>query len=357
MHFERNAILVSMLAAAVLPLVVHDQYLLHVAIMVLFYAVLATSLNLIVGYVGEFSLGHTAFLGTGAYAAALLSTKLGWPLWATIPAAGTLAAIMGLLIGSITLRLQGPFFVIVTLAFAEVLRLVADNWIAFTNGPMGIAGVPQPAWLAQAGNLATKQFYFYLAWGVLGVALYLAFRFVYSNAGRAAITLRENRYVAQSIGIRPFRYAMLAFVLGAFLAGMAGGFYAHYISFVGPEVFRFAFMVSMIIMVLIGGKGTLVGPLLGALLVTFLEEYLREAKELRLSLFGLAVMAIVLFLPRGLMGFLTNRREVRNAPHAPPRTPQGANPPDWRGQVRCALGRVGVLLSSDSGARRLGKLK
>jgi branched-chain amino acid transport system permease protein len=92
---------------------------------------------------------------------------------------------------------------------------------------------------------------------------------------------------------------------------MAGGFYAHYISFVGPEVFRFAFMVSMIIMVLIGGKGTLVGPLIGALLVTFLEEYLREAKELRLSIFGLAVIAIVLFLPRGLMGFITQRREAR----------------------------------------------
>ncbi|WP_299452659.1 branched-chain amino acid ABC transporter permease [uncultured Pigmentiphaga sp.] len=311
MRFERNALLATLLITALLPLVIRDQYLLHVAIMVLFYAVLATSLNLIVGYVGEFSLGHTAFLGTGAYAAALLSTKLGWPMWATIPAAGLLAAFMGLLIGSITLRLQGPFFVIVTLSFAEVLRLVADNWVAFTNGPMGIAGVPQPSWLAQAGNLATRQFYFYLAWGVLAISLYLAYRFVYSSAGRAAVAVRENRYVAQSVGIRPFRYAMLAFVLGALLAGMAGGFYAHYISFVGPEVFRFAFMVSMIIMVLIGGKGTLVGPLLGALLVTFLEEYLREAKELRLSLFGLAVMGIVLFLPRGLMGFLATRREVR----------------------------------------------
>lgn len=357
MQFERNAILVALLAAGLLPLAVHDQYLLHVAIMVLFYAVLATSLNLVVGYVGEFSLGHTAFLGTGAYAAALLSTQLGWPMWATIPAAGVLAAAMGLLIGSITLRLQGPFFVIVTLSFAEVLRLVADNWVAFTNGPMGIAGVPQPAWLAQAGNLATKQFFFYLAWGVLAVSLYLAYRFVYSNAGRAAVAVRENRYVAQSIGIRPFRYAMLAFVLGAFLAGMAGGFYAHYISFVGPEVFRFAFMVSMIIMVLIGGKGTLVGPLIGALLVTFLEEYLREAKELRLSLFGLAVMAIVLFLPRGLMGFLTTRREMRTPPYALSRAPQGAAPADWRSQIRCALGRGGAILSGVSGAWRLGKPK
>ncbi|MFN3735706.1 branched-chain amino acid ABC transporter permease [Hydrogenophaga sp.] len=311
MTFERRILLALMALAAVLPLFVRDQYVLHIAIMVLFFAVLASSLNLVVGYVGEFSLGHTAFLGTGAYTAAILATQHGWPLWATIPMAGLLAALMGVVIGALTLRLQGPFFVIVTLSFAEVLRLIADNWIGLTNGPMGIAGVPQPEWLAQASNLAAKQFYYGIAWVLLALTLYLSYRFVYSNAGRAAVAVRENRYVAQSIGIRPLNYTMLALVLGALLSGMAGGFYAHYISFVGPEVFRFAFMVSMIIMVLIGGKGTLVGPLIGALLVTFLEEYLREAKELRLSIFGLAVIAIVLFLPRGLMGFITQRREAR----------------------------------------------
>lgn len=321
MRFEKRCLLALMALAALVPLLVRDQYVLHIAIMVLFYAVLATSLNLVVGYVGEFSLGHTAFLGTGAYAAAILSTTYGWPIWATIPVAGLLAAVMGVIIGGITLRLQGPFFVIVTLSFSEVLRLVADNWIALTNGPMGIAGVPQPALLADVGNLGAKQFYYVAAWLLLALALYLSFRFVNSNAGRAAVAVRENRYVAQSIGIRPLTYSMLALVLGAFLSGMAGGFYAHYISFVGPEVFRFAFMVSMIIMVLIGGKGTLVGPLIGALLVTFLEEYLREAKELRLSLFGLAVIAIVLFLPRGLMGFITQRRETRTKQAAAPAAP------------------------------------
>ena len=313
MKFEKHCLVALMALAALLPLVVRDQYLLHIAIMVLFYAVLASSLNLVVGYVGEFSLGHTAFLGTGAYAAAILSTQYGWPMWATVPVAGLLAAVVGVVIGGITLRLQGPFFVIVTLSFAEVLRLVADNWIGLTNGPMGIAGIPQPALLGDAGNLGAKQFYYAVAWVLLAVTLYLSFRFVHSNAGRAAVAVRENRYVAQSIGIRPLSYSMLALVLGALLSGMAGGFYAHYISFVGPEVFRFAFMVSMIIMVLVGGKGTLVGPLIGALLVTFLEEYLREAKELRLSIFGLAVIAIVLFLPRGLMGFVVQWREARKA--------------------------------------------
>ncbi|MGV3654254.1 MAG: branched-chain amino acid ABC transporter permease [Noviherbaspirillum sp.] len=311
MKLERNIIFAFLLAAALFPLAVTDQYILHIGILVLFYAVLATSLNLVVGYVGEFSLGHTAFLGIGAYAAAILSLRLGLPMWATVPLAGLIAAAFGLVIGGITLRLQGPFFVIVTLAFAEVLRLIANNWVSLTNGPMGLAGVAQPALLAEASNLFGKQLYFYIALAIAAVALYLSYRFVYSNAGRAAVTVRENRFVAQSVGIFPFAYAMRAFVLGSFLAGMAGGFYAHYISFVGSEVFTFSFMATMIIMVLMGGKGTLVGPLVGALLVTLLEEYLREAKELRMSIFGLIVMAIVLFLPRGLMGFLASRRELR----------------------------------------------
>jgi branched-chain amino acid transport system permease protein len=309
MKLERNIIVAFLALAAIFPLAVSDQYILHIGILVLFYAVLATSLNLVVGYVGEFSLGHTAFLGIGAYAAAILALRFGLPMWATVPLAGVISAVFGLLIGAITLRLQGPYFVIVTLAFAEVLRLVADNWIGLTNGPMGLAGIPQPAILADASNLFSKQLYFYIALGITAFALYLAYRFVYSNAGRAAVAVRENRFVAQSIGIRPFTYAIRAFVLGSLLAGLAGGFYAHYISFVGSEVFKFPFMVTMIIVVLIGGKGTLVGPLVGAVIVTLLEEYLREAKELRMSIFGLAVMAIVLFLPKGLMGFLTARRE------------------------------------------------
>ena len=305
MNIESNTLLAALAAAVLLPFVVHDQYLLHLAIMALFYAVLASSLNLVVGYVGEFSLGHTAFLGVGAYAAALLSAKVGFPMWITIPVAGVMSAVFGYLIGAITLRLQGPYFVIVTLSFAEVLRLVANNWIGLTNGPMGLAGI------SQAG-ITDKRVFFYIVLGIAVLSFYLCYRFVYSNSGRGAVAVRENRYVAQSIGVNPFESAMQAFVLGAFLAGLAGGFYAHYISFVGPEVFQFAFMASMIIMVLVGGKGTLVGPLIGAVIVTLLEEYLREVQQLRLTLFGLIVMAIVLFLPNGLMSLLPRRSEKRS---------------------------------------------
>src|SRR5690606_29959601 len=127
--------------------------------------------------------------GIGAYVAALLSLRLGLPMWATVPLAGVIAAGFGLVIGGITLRLQGPFFVIVTLAFAEVLRLIANNWVSVTNGPMGLAGVAQPALLAEASNLFGKQLYFYIALAIAAVALYLSYRFVYSGVGRAAVTV------------------------------------------------------------------------------------------------------------------------------------------------------------------------
>jgi branched-chain amino acid transport system permease protein len=324
MRFERNFLLVALVVAALLPLAVRSEYLLHLGVLVLFSAALATSFNLIVGYVGEFPLGHMAFLGIGAYTAAIASSRLGLPMLLTVPLGGIVSAIFGLAIGAITLRLRGPFFVIITLCFAEVLRLVANNWIELTNGPMGISGVPRPQWIELQDALGQKTGFYYVALVILAVVLYLAYRFVHSNVGRAAVAVRENRFVSQSVGISPFRYALLTFVLGAAMAGLAGSFYAHYISFVGPEVFGFAFMASTIIMVLLGGKGTLVGPVVGAVIVVLLEEYLREFKELRLSIFGAIVIAVVLFMPRGIMGFLTQRRETYSR-HTESETPVGGS--------------------------------
>jgi branched-chain amino acid transport system permease protein len=310
MRFERNFLLATLALAALTPLAVHGEYPLHIGIMIMFSVMLATSLNLIVGYVGEFPLGHTAFFGIGAYSAALLSVRFGVPIYFTIPLAGIVAAISGLAIGAVTLRLRGPFFVIVTLCFAEVLRLVANNWIDLTNGPMGVSGVAKPALIAAATGLQQKLWFYYAGLLLAAVSLLVCYRFVYSNIGRAAVAVRENRFVAQSIGIWPFYLGLVTFVLAAAIGGLAGGFYAHYISYVGPEVFGFSFMITMIIMVLAGGKGTLAGPVVGAAIVVFLEEYLRDFKELRFSIFGLIVVAIVIFLPRGLMGFIGRRPEI-----------------------------------------------
>jgi branched-chain amino acid transport system permease protein len=308
MKFERNVLVGFLVLAMLLGAFLQNDYFLHLLVLVLMYTMLASSLNLIVGYVGEFPLGHVAFFGLGAYSVAILSApSVGMPLTLTIPVAAVVAAAVGWLIGRITLRLNGPFFVIITLAFSEVLRLLAGNWIWLTNGPMGISSIPHPAILDMVPWLQGKRGFVMLGVLLTAFAFYVGYRLVYSSAGRAAVTLRENRYVAQSVGIDPYRYSMFVFVVAAFLAGVAGAYYATYISFVGPEVFGFPFTATMIIIVLLGGKGSLIGPVLGAIIVTLLEAYLREFKELRLSLFGLIVMAVVLFAPDGVMGYVRQR--------------------------------------------------
>ena len=341
MKFERNFLLAAVVLAVFAPLAAGHEYALHIGIMIMFSVMLATSLNLVVGYVGEFPLGHTAFFGIGAYSAALFSVRLGLPIYATIPLAGVVAAISGLAIGAVTLRLRGPFFVIVTLCFAEVLRLVANNWIDLTNGPMGVSGIGKPAAIAGATGVQQKLWFYYAGLVLSAGSLLVSYRFVYSNIGRAAVAVRENRFVAQSIGIWPFYLGLVTFVLAATVGGLAGGFYAHYISYVGPEVFGFSFMITMIIMVLAGGKGTLAGPLVGAVLVVVLEEFLRDFKDLRFSIFGLVVIAVVIFLPRGLMGFIGRRHETyeRKAANA---AMSGGRPNERRDRLAPALEPAGL---------------
>lgn len=305
MRHEGKTLCAFLAVAAALPLVVHGDYFIHLLVVASFYVILASSLNLVVGYIGELSLGHTAYLGLGAYAAALASARLGWSPALSLLAGALAGGIGGIVIGWLTLRVKGPYFVIVTLSFAEVLQIVANNWVDVTNGPMGISGIKTPDLaLGPFGIVAIhgQVAFLYLGLGLAAIALTVMYRFVYSNMGRAAVAIRENRNVAQSIGIDPLFYSLAAFVLGAVFAGVAGAFYAHYITFVGPEVFGFSFMASMLIMVLVGGKGTLIGPVIGAIFVTLADEYLRSAQQLRLSLFGILVILVVLFLPRGLVG-------------------------------------------------------
>jgi branched-chain amino acid transport system permease protein len=310
MRLERNVLLIALTVALLAPLAVHNDYVVHIGVNVLFSVILATSFNLIVGYVGEFPLGHTAFFGIGADTAALLSVCFALPFQVTVITAAFVAALFGLAIGAVTLRLRGPFFVIVTLCFAEVLRLIANNWIDLTNGPMGVSGIAMPAWATSGSILQQKVAFYYAGLLLAALSIFISYRFVYSNVGRAAIAVRENRFVAQSLGIWPFYLGLVTFVLAAAIAGAAGGFYAHYFTYVGPEVFDFSFMITMIIMVLVGGKGTLVGPVVGAFIVVMLDVYLRDFKELRFSIFGLLVIAVVIFLPRGLMGFISRRHET-----------------------------------------------
>lgn len=297
---SRWALLAALLA---LPWLVPGDYEKHILIMGGIFVVLVSSLNLLVGFFGELSLGHHAFFGLGAYTSALLALRLGLPFWLDLVMAGVVAAAFGLGIGYVTLRLRGPYFVIVTLAFAEILRLVVHNWIGLTNGPMGLKGIPPPD-VGLPGlfsvRILTKDAYYYVILGLVLVTVLVISRLVDSGVGRAFKAVRENEGLAASVGVDAFAFGLLAFGVSTFFAGLAGSFWAHYVLFVSPDLLGFSFTISMLLMLIIGGRGTMAGPILGAVIFTIVPEYLRVAEIYRLSIFGLLLVVATLFIPRGL---------------------------------------------------------
>jgi len=288
-------------AALTLPLWLSSAYHLHVAIMAGIFGVLALSLNLLLGFTGQLSLGHAAFFGIGAYTSALLTLKAEWSFWPALAAGVALAGAAGWLIGRLSLKLRGAYFVLVTISFAGVISLVSVNWIELTNGPLGLPGVPAPELFGW--SLRSKTAYYYLVLAALALSYMVCARLVRSRIGRAFVALRENEPLAESIGVNVTHYLVLAAVVSAAMAGLGGCLYAHYTRFVSPEVFLFTYTVTMVVMVVAGGKGTLAGPLVGAVLFTALPEALRAATswQWQMLAYGLLLVLLVFFLPRGIV--------------------------------------------------------
>lgn len=308
----RAATAMLLVVAASAPLWVWNPYHLHTLIMAGIFAVLALSLNLLLGYTGQLSLGHAAFFGIGAYASALLSVKLEWSPWLGLLAAVVLPGLAGWGIGRLALKLRGAYFVLLTISFAGVVSLVSVNWMDLTNGPLGIPGVPALA-VALPGlpelSFRGKGAFYYLVLAAVIAAYVLCRRLVASRVGRALVALRENEALAESVGIDGTHYLVLAAMLSAMMAGAAGGLYAHYTRFVSPEVFLFTYTVTMVIMVVAGGKGTLAGPVLGAVLFTVLPEALRALAswQWQMLLYGVLLIAALFFMPRGIVPALAAR--------------------------------------------------
>jgi len=221
----------------ILPLVIKSDYLVHILITVGLYVVLSLSLNLVSGFTGQLSIGHAAFYGIGAYVTALLMLRLNMPYWATIPIAGMITAMFGLILGLPTLRLQGDYLAIVTLGFGEIVRLVFLNWDKLTRGPMGLPGIPSP----QLGSLifTSKIPFYFLILAISVITVLFMVRVAESEFGLSLIAVSHDELAAEAIGIPTLRAKLLAFVFSALFAGIAGGYYATYISFVSPDSFTF----------------------------------------------------------------------------------------------------------------------
>lgn len=304
---------------ASVPFWLTEFYYLHILITTGIFIIAAMSLNLLLGYTGQLSLGHVAFFGIGAYTSALVS--LGFevhilpdftvgmtpkPVWFAMLCAIAMAGLTGYAIGKLSFRVRGAYFVIVSISFAEVVRLVALNWVELTQGPMALNNIP-PLTLGfgdfEVSFLRKPEFYLLML--ATGLICYVIIaRLVNSRAGRAMIALRENESLAMSVGIDVTRYLVVATVVSAAIAGMAGALYTHYIRIVDPDIFLFIYTVTMVIMVITGGKGTLAGPIVGGIIFGFLPEVLRGMEiepEAQWIVYGVLMILVVFFLPRGIV--------------------------------------------------------
>jgi branched-chain amino acid transport system permease protein len=327
---------------AITPLVLDDYYV-HLLIMAGIFFLPSAGMNLLLAG-GQLTLGHTAFFGIGAYTSGLLAIHWGLsPLYGTLVAAVVTAAV-GWALGKITLRLRGAYFVLVTIGFAEVIRLVATNWIDLTQGPLGLPGVP-PFDLGRSDwALATKRQYYYLMLVLAAAAYVLCARLLRSRFGRALTAVRQNESLAESVGVSAYRTTLVAMVVACALAGVAGSYYGHYTMFLSPEVFSFYQTVTMVVMVVAGGQGTVAGPALGALVFTFVPELLRMAAFYRMLIYGVILLLAVMFMPRGLVNALGRLRRSRRAPPLPPpsREPLATGPADESGERALDVERVTV---------------
>ena len=252
--------------------------------------ILAVSLNLITGFTGQFSLGHAGFMSIGAYTSALI--LLAYPTIAGflggILMGGVLAAVVGFLIGLPTLRLKGDYLAIATLGMAEIIRVIFLN-LEITGGASGLASIPRMAnwwWL----------FIFTVA------SVVLINNFLKSSLGRACISIREDEIASESMGINSTKYKVMAFALGAFFAGIAGGLYASYFFFIRPNIFGFMKSIDILVLVVLGGLGSLSGSVIAAILLTILTTFLQQFTEVRMIIYALLLVIIMIFRPQGLMG-------------------------------------------------------
>lgn len=299
--YKLTRIWILLAIAILLPLVLSNKYYLHVANLAMMFALLTLSLN-VLGSTGLMSVGHIAFYGIGAYTSALLTVKLGCPIIVGLLMAGVVSALGSLLLGLPTMRLKGMYFAVATLAFGEIIYQVFVNWTSVTEGTKGIKGVPAPEWFGL--NFRSYDVYYYLCLFVLIVAVILVHNLMHSRTGRALMSIRANDIAAEAMGIDIVRYKLIAFMTSAFFAGIAGALYAHEVHYVSPDTFTGSESAAVLAMMVVGGIGSIPGSILGGMVLTILPELLRSFGNIRLVIYGAAVVAIIIFAPKGLGGLI-----------------------------------------------------
>jgi branched-chain amino acid transport system permease protein len=310
---KRIAVLAAILAALLAPLVITNPYMLHVGIVIFIWSILTLGVRIIL-LAGHLNAAQASFMGMGAYGSALLATKLNWSFWLCLPAAGLMTAILAFIIGIPTLRIKGAYFVMITFAITEVFRHIWMMWKSLFGGPQGLFGIPAPDAIEIAGltiNFASKTSFYYLAFLLLLLSAVIIYRIDMSEMGRILKAIAQADDLAESLGINIMRYKIWAFVIGSFLAGIAGSFWAHYFTYTSPWDFTWMNSVYMLMYAVIGGTASLFGPIIGCFVLIGVDELFRPLQQYLPILIGAILIVILMYVPGGLVEIPARIRSIK----------------------------------------------
>jgi branched-chain amino acid transport system permease protein len=291
------------------------DYVLHILILIGIYITLSVSLNLLVGYTGLLSIAHAAFFGIGAYVAALMAIKLGSPFIINIFCALIFSGLLGAIVGAPSLRIRDDYFVISSFAFQIIIFSIMNNWVSVTGGPMGLPGIPPISLFGY--QIINNIYYLFLVYFFCGATITIVKRLVKSPFGRVLNAIREDEVFAEALGKNIAKAKLSVFIISAGMASISGVLYAYYISYIDPTSFTVMESIFIVSIVIIGGAGSLWGPVLGSLTLVLLPELFRfmglpssTAANIRQILYGVLLIAFVMWKPSGLLGNYSFQREI-----------------------------------------------
>ena len=302
----------------VIPVFVTNKYYMHIINTVLILSILTSGLNVLTGYCGQISIGHAAFYAIGAYTSAILTVKAGLSFWLAMPLAGVITGFLGYLVGKPTLKLSGSYLAIASIGVGEIVRLVLINWTSLTGGAEGFKKIPAPMFFGT--EIKNDLQYYWLLVPIVILFLFVYNHLIHSETGRAFRAVNQEETAAEFMGINTSKMKVRAFVISCVFAGIAGSLNAHLNGYLSPYTYNFTQSVSYLMMVLAGGMGVAWGPIVGVVILTFAKEAFRFFNDYQLVIYGVMLVVLIIFMPRGISGALIDFVEKFRL-----RVPRGTN--------------------------------
>ncbi|GIO22565.1 branched-chain amino acid ABC transporter permease [Oceanobacillus sp. J11TS1] len=301
--FEKYIVIFFIVLAIIFPLITQNDYYIHIMTLAFIWSIAVYGLNLLAGYTGYLSLAHAGFFAIGAYAVGLLTVKIEMGFWVAFILAPIITAVIGFFIGIISLRTKEHYFAIYTLCVGYVIYLIIDKWDSLTEGVRGLMGIPAPANIGPI-SFTTPLSQYYLVLAILLLVIFIIYRIINSLVGRTFIAIRNSEPLALSLGISTIKNKLLSFVLSTFFAGLAGALYASFVRFLGPDIASTAITFDLLMYLIVGGIGTLFGPIVGTTLIVWISQNLQFLQDYRMLIFGPLLTILIIFAPRGIMGII-----------------------------------------------------